>query len=133
SAYATALAESVPRHRRPALADAPHLSERLRNAYPGQPEIVTTLDRPLQLRLQDMLRKAARQLEPGATIAALVVANDGRKVLAYAGSADYFDRLQFGPIDMVRAVRSPGSALTPFIYGMAFDQLSVHPETIMVD
>jgi penicillin-binding protein 1C len=131
--YTAALAEAVPQHRRPALADAPHLAERLRSAYPGQAEIASNIDRALQLRLQDMLRKNAHTLEPGATIAALVVANEGRKVLAYVGSADYFDRLQFGPIDMVQAVRSPGSALKPFIYGMAFDQLAVHPETIMLD
>lgn len=54
-------------------------------------------------------------------------------MLAYLGSANYFDRRQFGPIDMVGAIRSPGSALKPFIYGMAFDELVVHPETIMID
>jgi penicillin-binding protein 1C len=133
ASYQAALAEALPQLRRPALADAPHLSERLRRSHPGQAEIATHIDRALQLRLQDMLRKATRNLEPGATIAALVVENENRKVRAYLGSADYFDRLQFGPIDMVRAVRSPGSALKPFIYGMAFDQLVVHPETIMVD
>jgi penicillin-binding protein 1C len=133
ASYEAALAETVPTRRRAALADAPHLAERLRRQYPGKGEIATHIDRALQLRLQDMLGRAARQLEAGATAAALVVANDGRRVIAYAGSADYFDRRQFGPIDMVRAVRSPGSTLKPFIYGMAFDQLAVHPETIMVD
>lgn len=133
ASYDAAVAEAVPQRRRPALADAPHLAERMRRAQPGKSEIATHIDRALQVRLQDMLRKAARNLEPGATIAALVVQNEGRKVRAYLGSADYFDRLQFGPIDMVQAVRSPGSALKPFIYGMAFDQLVVHPETIMVD
>jgi penicillin-binding protein 1C len=133
SDLAAALAETVPMARRAALADAPHLAERLRAAHPGEWEIPTAIDRALQRRLQDMLAKAARELEPGATIAALVVENKGRKVRAYLGSADYFDRRQFGPIDMVSAVRSPGSALKPFIYAMAFDQLSVHPETIMID
>ncbi|TDQ81477.1 penicillin-binding protein 1C [Dongia mobilis] len=133
ASYEAARAEAVPTRRRPALTDAPHLSERLRRQFPGNREINTYVNRALQLRLQDMLSRAARELEAGATAAALVVANDGRRVIAYAGSADYFDRRQFGPIDMVRAVRSPGSTLKPFIYGMAFDQLAVHPESIMVD
>lgn len=133
AAYETALAEAIPEKRRPALADAAHLSERLHAENPGAIEIRTHIDRILQLRLQEMLRQAMRELEPGATIAALVVANEGREVRAYLGSANYFDRRQFGPIDMVRAIRSPGSTLKPFIYGLAFDQLAVHPETIMVD
>ena len=48
-------------------------------------------------------------------------------------SSDFFDAERAGQIDMVRAVRSPGSTLKPFIYGMAFDALLIHPETIVVD
>ncbi|MCK5621817.1 MAG: penicillin-binding protein 1C, partial [Alphaproteobacteria bacterium] len=38
-----------------------------------------------------------------------------------------------GQIDMIQAVRSPGSTLKPFIYGMAFDDLMIHPETVVAD
>src|SRR5438046_7768275 len=34
---------------------------------------------------------------------------------------------------MARVVRSPGSALKPFIYAMAFDRLIIHPETVLED
>jgi len=34
---------------------------------------------------------------------------------------------------MVRAIRSPGSTLKPFVYGLAFDDLLIHPETIVTD
>src|SRR6266446_6138768 len=34
---------------------------------------------------------------------------------------------------MARAVRSPGSALKPFIYAMAFDRLIIHPQTVLDD
>ena len=37
------------------------------------------------------------------------------------GAADYLDEQRFGAIDMVEAVRSPGSALKPFVYGLAFE------------
>ncbi len=131
--YQTALAEPIPAQRLPALSDAPHLAERLARERPADAVIHTTIDHNLQSNLQKLLARRSMSLEPGATIAALVVANDSRRVLAYLGSANYFDRRQFGPIDMVTAVRSPGSALKPFIYGMAFDELVVHPETIMID
>ena len=34
---------------------------------------------------------------------------------------------------MARALRSPGSALKPFIYAMGFDRLIIHPETALED
>jgi penicillin-binding protein 1C len=131
--YRAAVAEAIPSRRLPALSDAPHLAERLRQEMPREAVIHTTIDHDLQRNLQRLLARRSTGLEAGATIAALVVGNKDRRVLAYLGSANYFDRRQFGPIDMVSAIRSPGSALKPFIYGMAFDELVVHPETIMVD
>lgn len=131
--YQMALGEAVPSRRLSALSDAPHLAERLRLAMPGEVVIRTTIDHELQRYLQDLLIRRSANLEAGATISALVVGNKDRRVLAYLGSANYFDQRQFGPIDMVRAIRSPGSTLKPFVYGMAFDELIIHPETLMVD
>lgn len=132
-AYETALAEPAPTGRYPALNDAPHLALRLRLDAPADQTIQTTIDHGLQLRVQDLVRRHQAALEPGATIAVLAIANDGRKVIAYVGSGDFFDWQRFGQNDMVRAIRSPGSTLKPFIYGMAFDDLIVHPETMMKD
>src|SRR5437764_7904375 len=36
-------------------------------------------------------------------------------------------------LEMTKAARSPGSALKPFIYAMAFDRLILHPETMIAD
>ena len=51
-------------------------------------------------------------------------------MLARVGSPDYFDDRRAGQVDMTRAVRSPGSTLKPFIYGLAFEDglggFSVH-------
>src|SRR5262249_52684659 len=46
---------------------------------------------------------------------------------------DYFDTLRAGQVDMTRAVRSPGSTLKPFIYGLAFEDGFVHPESVIDD
>ncbi|MCI5165037.1 MAG: penicillin-binding protein 1C, partial [Candidatus Electrothrix sp. GM3_4] len=45
------------------------------------------------------------------------------------GSGDFWSNR----IDLTRARRSPGSALKPFIYGMAFEQGFLHPETQILD
>ncbi|MEO0810026.1 MAG: penicillin-binding transpeptidase domain-containing protein, partial [Pseudomonadota bacterium] len=37
------------------------------------------------------------------------------------------------PIDMTRAVRSPGSALKPIVYGLGFERGLAHPETLIDD
>ena len=55
------------------------------------------------------------------------------EVLAYVGSGGLFDRGPAGEIDMASAVRSPGSALKPLIYGLAFEQGLIAQETLIED
>ncbi|MFZ2870488.1 penicillin-binding protein 1C, partial [Zavarzinia sp.] len=128
-----AMEEAVPVARLPAPFFAPHLAERLHRADPAASVIASMIDRDLQQKLEDLAARNIGQFEATANIAILVVANEGRRVVASVGSAGYFDRRRAGPIDMTMAVRSPGSALKPFIYGMGFEDLVCHPETIVVD
>ncbi len=123
----------VPAARRPAALDAPHLAERLVAAAPGASEIRSLIDGDLQRRLQALALRQRRGLEAGATLAILVVENESRAVRGYVGAADYFDAASRSQNDMVRAIRSPGSTLKPFVYGLAFDDLLIHPETIVTD
>jgi penicillin-binding protein 1C len=128
-----AAAEPVPATRFSAVRRAPHLAERLHGDAGDGLLIGTTIDGGLQAQLEALARRVQDKLESGATIAILVVENGTRTVRAYVGSGDFWDETRYGQNDMVRSVRSPGSALKPFIYGMAFDELIVHPETIVVD
>jgi penicillin-binding protein 1C len=130
---AEAASEPVPHRRLSLPLDAPHLARELRQADPHDPVIRTTLDPLLQHRVEDLLRREAAALDPQASFAAIVVDNRDRRVLAYVGNADFLSSGRHGTIDMVRAIRSPGSALKPFIYAMAFDRLIIHPETILED
>ncbi|HVM85739.1 MAG TPA: penicillin-binding protein 1C [Candidatus Binatia bacterium] len=131
--YETAIAEPAVAKRLPALNDAAHLALRLRLEAPGDLTIRTSVDADLQDRVEALAERSQSNLEPGAGIAVLVVDNAERRVIAYLGSADFFDDKRFGQNDMVAAIRSPGSALKPFIYGMAFEDLIVHPETVVKD
>lgn len=128
-----AMAEALPTERRPMPFDAPHLARSLHAKKPDSTVIRTSVDRRLQRAVQRLLRRELRGLERHSSIAALVVENASGKVRAWAGSADFRDSLRKGQVDMVTAVRSPGSALKPFIYGLAFDRRIVHPDTVVRD
>jgi len=133
TALAEARAAEVPRIRLPMPFLAPHLAQALRDEDPAAPSHLTTIEPLLQRRVEGILKREVLALESEASIAAIIVNNRDRRVLAYAGSADFTAVARRGTIDMARAVRSPGSALKPFIYAMAFDRLLLHPETVLED
>ena len=132
-AFAEASAEPVPQLRAALPFHALHLAKALHRAAPQVELLRTTIDPLLQKGVEALLLREAAALEPQATLAALVVDNRTRQVVAYVGNADFLSGLRHGTIDMAQATRSPGSALKPFIYAMAFDRLIIHPETILDD
>jgi penicillin-binding protein 1C len=91
----------------------------------------TTLDASLQIDIEGVVAREARFLGDHANVSLLVINNSDRSVLAYLGGSDYFGPA--GMVDMVRAVRSPGSTLKPFIYGLAFDLGVLTPDTLVED
>lgn len=131
--FAEAREETVPRFRLAMPFRAPHLARDLRDEEPALATLRTTIDALLQQRIEALLRREAQNLGPEATLAALVVDNRDRQVLAYVGNADFAAVGRRGTLDMARAVKSPGSALKPFIYAMGFDRLIIHPETVLGD
>ncbi|MEN9317341.1 MAG: hypothetical protein RIS35_3734 [Pseudomonadota bacterium] len=93
----------------------------------------TTIDAGVQATLERILLDRLAALPPQVSIAALVVDNASLAVRGYAGSADFSDDARAAHVDMVRAVRSPGSTLKPFLYGLALDDGLVHSESLLVD
>ena len=76
---------------------------------------------------------ASSRLDPRLSVAILVLDNATGEVRAQVGSPDYWAKERAGAIDMTLAVRSPGSALKPFIYALAFESGLAHPETLLDD
>lgn len=97
----------------------------------GPAPVVSALEARLQLPLEALVRRHAERLGPGVSAALVAVEIEGRKIRASVGGAGV-DR-PGGWIDMTRAVRSPGSTLKPFIYGIAFDDGVAAPETLVED
>ena len=131
------LAEPLPPSPFPLPRDAPHLLDGARGragagAQPGA-RITTTLDRSLQLRVNDiLLRRAERWRESGiANAAVLVLDVETGDPLAYAGNVP-----GEGPgsaVDIIRSVRSTGSLLKPFLYASMLDSGELLPEQLVAD
>ena len=131
-AAAEADAEPLPHARNPFPAAAWQVSGQLaKQAPPAEPTVVSTLDARLQRRLEPMAAAVAAKQGDAASAAVLVVEIKTRAVRAAVASAG-LDR-PGGWMDMTRALRSPGSALKPFIYAMAFDQGLAAPDTTLKD
>jgi len=110
---------------------APHAAQALVSAHPGEGVIQSSLDATLQRDLEALARRHVVGLERDAQIAILAVRLEDRTVRARIGGAGR-DRAG-GYIDMTRAIRSPGSALKPFLYAIAFDEGIAAPETLVRD
>jgi penicillin-binding protein 1C len=128
-----AKAVAVPRLRKPMPILAPHSSDAAMAALKDTPVIKLTLDSSLQKTLEALARDRAIAQGPNISVAMIAVDNESGDVLARVGSSDYFDERRAGQVDMTRAVRSPGSTLKPFIYGLAFEDGFVHPESLIDD
>lgn len=93
----------------------------------------TSIDLPLQTTLEAEVRHTVDQLQDQGVRQAAVVVLDNRtgEILAWVGSPDFWSDTA-GQVDMVVSQRQPGSALKPFLYGLAFDR-GVTPATILAD
>ena len=97
--------------------------------------IKTTLDLDLQTDVSLLARKMLRRWRRAGAgnLALIVLDRKTNSVLAWVGSADYFDKEYAGAIDYTQVERSPGSALKPFIYALALDRGVLRPNQVLDD
>lgn len=128
-----ALLEPVVSRRMSAPMLAPLLSDRLRAVQAGRTRIQSTIDVDLQRVLEERVTAYFSRLPERSSAALLVVDNRSLEVRAYVGSLAFGEASSLGHVDMVRATRSPGSTLKPFLYGLAMDDGLIHSESLLVD
>lgn len=130
---ARAALEDVPAERRPLPALAAHAAyAMLGRIDPAAPRRLT-IRKSVQQGLEAVAREAAKKLGPKLSVAMVMADSRTGEILGEVGSADFLDSSRAGWIDMTRIVRSPGSTLKPFIYGLAFEQGLVAQETLIED
>ena len=130
---AAAKREPVPEARLAFPALAAHAAEEAVAADQQAKVIKLSIDARLQARLEALVKESVARLGPKLSAAMVVIDNLSGEVRARVGAADYDDASRDGAIDMSRAPRSPGSALKPFIYALAFEEGLAHPETVLFD
>lgn len=109
------------------------LAQRLRSSAPRAERIESTIDAGLQRTLEERVSAYFSSLPERTSAALLVVDNATLEARAYVGSVAFGDAGRLGHVDMVRAWRSPGSTLKPFLYGIALDDGLIHSESLLVD
>ncbi len=112
---------------------APLHARLLRKQFPNQQVIKSTIDISLQTELEMLVSHYTVNMPEKMSAALLLVNNHDMSVKAYIGSADFLNKTRGGHVDMIQAIRSPGSTLKPFIYGMAIDQGIIHSESLLFD
>ena len=128
-----ARSEVVPAARRSFPALAPHMADRVLAETPGPSRHQLTLDKTLQIKLEQLAREVVAAQGARLQVALVVADHASGEILASVGSAAFQADQRAGFVDMTRAIRSPGSTLKPLIYGMAFDEGLAHPETLIED
>jgi penicillin-binding protein 1C len=117
---------------------APHFVDQVISTLPAGARagatVETTLDLPLQARLEVALREHLGTVGGyQVTQAGLVVLrNSDGAILALVGSRDYFEAARSGAANVLTLRRRPGSTLKPFIYGLALEG-GDSPATIALD
>lgn len=120
------------RYSMPSLAQ--HFSYYIKENFSGD-IIETNLDLSIQQKAENILLRNVRKVfYKGITNGAvLVIDNRNSSVVAYCGSADFYDAGSFGQVNGVTATRSPGSTLKAPLYALAFDEGTLTPQMKFAD
>lgn len=117
--------------------DAPHFCQLVKDRYQGitSGRLITTLDRTMQQMAENVLAYLVNVLKPeGVTNGAVVIIeNKTGAVRVMVGSRDFFDEVHSGQVNGALSSRSPGSALKPFTYALAFDKGVCLPSEVLPD
>lgn len=119
---------------------APHLLERARMEHPGEirkgrGRFRTTIDPELQQQVARALDRHMVWLKSNEihNAAAIVLDVETGKVLAYVGNAVGTGFEHGEQVDVVRAPRSTGSILKPFLYALALQEGIITPASLLPD
>jgi len=112
----------------------PHLANKLKRTA-HQDIIRTHLQMNTQMKLENLVREYARGLNAYNihNAAVIVIDNKTHHVISYIGSADFNDKTDGGQVNGADAVRQPGSALKPLMYGLCIDNGVLTPKSIITD
>ena len=132
--YHLSLSENLPHEPLPLPQIAPHLVNYFYKTNKGE-QCLSTIDKNLQLRVEDLLDRWHREFVQNdiKNMAAIVIDVATNQVLAYCGNVNFNDKNSGNQVDVVRAERSSGSILKPFLYCAMLAEGELLPKTLIPD
>ncbi|MDR3219781.1 MAG: penicillin-binding protein 1C [Dysgonamonadaceae bacterium] len=129
-----ALSEDLPGEPMPLPQIAPHLSDYFYETDRGK-QTVSSIDRDIQLRTEAVLERWNREFLQSdiRNMAAIVIAVETNRVIAYCGNVRYTDNLSGNQVDIIRSERSTGSILKPFLYCATLQEGEILSKTLLPD
>lgn len=129
--------EPIPEAPLPLPQEAPHLLERARQELGDGLQLQSSVDRLLQLQLSALLQRYHRDYRQQEiyNIAALVADIETGEILAYVGNIQDEDQsdAHADDVDLIRAERSTGSILKPFLYAFMLEEGLLSPKSWQSD
>jgi len=132
--YKLALDEPLPDEPFPLPQIASHLVSNLQIGHPGKKHI-TTLDVSLQMKTEQALQRRYKEFSQNKieNIAAVVFDVGKGEVVAYCGNVNFEVNQAGNQVDIVRAPRSSGSILKPFLYQLMLQEGELLPNMLVPD
>ena len=132
--------ESLPAKPLPLPNLAPHLLDRVQqevfsNSKNTLTRLTTTVDMDLQIAATQIIQKHQQHLK-GNDIhnsAALILEVESGQVLAYVGNAIHTGKEHGEQVDIIKAPRSTGSILKPFLYAGLLQEGQLLPNSLITD
>ena len=128
-----ALAEPLTASRGSVPKMARHLSRRLQKRK--VPLVHASIDMNVQTKTEKIVRDYTRQLlvKNIHNASVVIIDNKTHKVIAYVGSANFYDTIDGGQVDGADAIRQPGSTLKPLLYALSIDNGMLTPKSVITD
>lgn len=135
SALDDAIPEPLTARRYDAPKLVPHLARLLALKHQSEPVIQTFINPRIQDFVENTLSNEVAQYRGMGVgnVAVVLIDNRTHALVAYVGSAGFMENQFQGQVDGASALRSPGSALKPFLYALAMDRGLITPKTILQD
>ena len=115
--------------------NASHLLATLAKEQPGE-RISTSINAVMQRQTQEIVDHYAQEYASNHVynLAALIADTETGEILAYAGNVSFpLDAALGGQVDIIRAPRSTGSVLKPFLYAAMLNDGLILPSTLIAD
>jgi len=132
--YDLAISEGIPAEPLPLPQTAPHLVSFFYRQNEGR-HTVSSIDRNVQVQVESILERwhATFVRSDIRNMAAIVIDVQTNEVLAYCGNVGFDSSKSSNQVDIIRAPRSTGSILKPFLYYVALQDGEILPNTLFPD